>query len=271
VLGDLTVWSALLPYLAAYAIVAASGGWLIARKQPNEIRYKGKIAHQLIGYGVRSHVTNMSSLMNLRLDQLVISLFLAPTQLGLYVVAVTITSAAPLIGNSIAAVALPTIAARRKPEKQIPAVARYIRLTVVLSIAVTVPLLVLAPQVLDIFFGRQFGSVADVARILMVGAFFLGVSWTLRAVLMALGRPLDAGKAELLALGVTVPGLAAFLPLLGLKGAAIVSVLAYSVSAAWSARRAARLVDVSPWAILIPTRTPLTSRGVARLTEEPLA
>ena len=62
----------------------------------------------------------------------------------------------------------------------------------------------------------------------------------LEAVLRAVGTTLDAGFAELMALGATVPGLAILLPLIGLTGAAIASLVAYAISMTWMSRRVSR-------------------------------
>jgi Na+-driven multidrug efflux pump len=89
----------------------------------------------------------------------------------------------------------------------------------------------------------------------LVGAgIALGASRTLEAVLRGLGRPFQAGLAEIIALAVTVGGLAALVPWLGVKGAAVTSLAAYAVSAIVMLALAARALDVRALSLLVPTR-----------------
>jgi O-antigen/teichoic acid export membrane protein len=67
--------------------------------------------------------------------------------------------------------------------------------------------------------------------VLLVASIALGTGRVLEAVLKGLNRPLHAGLAEGAGLIVTAVGLGALLPTLGLMGAAITSLVAYSVTA----------------------------------------
>ena len=191
-------------------------------------------------------------MLNERLDQLVISAVLAPARLGLYVVAVTLTSLISLVGSSVALVALPVLARLRSAPKQLAPARRLIVLTLGLSTLVAVPMIVLTPQLLDFFFGQSFRAATSPTRILLVAAVLLSTSRALGAILKALGRPLQAGLADGIALGVTVVALAALLPLFGLVGAAVASLLAYGVSLTWMIDRTARALSVRPWRLFLP-------------------
>jgi O-antigen/teichoic acid export membrane protein len=175
---------------------------------------------------------------------LLISLFLVPTKLGLYVIAVTLTSATSLVGSSVSLVALPLVARLEGGNHRFEVARHLILVTVGAALAVTVPMVAFAPELLHVFFGRSYVPAANVARVLLVGGVILSTNRTLGALLKGLGRPLDAGMAEFVALGFTIVGLAALLPMLGLMGAAIASVVAYGVSSAWMMRRAARALEV---------------------------
>jgi O-antigen/teichoic acid export membrane protein len=190
-------------------------------------------------------MSNVSSLFNERLDQLLISVFLAPVQLGLYVVAVTLTAVTGLIGQSVALIALPSVAAEDWAATRAAMVRRYIRLTILGATVLTVPMMVLTPTLIDIFFGHAFAPAVTVTRVLLLAAVVLTTTRLVQSILKATGRPLDAGVSEAVALGVTLASLAVLLPWLGILGAGIASLLAYAVSAAWTASRAARALGLS--------------------------
>lgn len=67
-------------------------------------------------------------------------------------------------------------------------------------------------------------------RVLLVASVALGTGRVLEAVLKGVNRPLHAGLAEGAGLIVTAVGLAVLLPTMGLMGAAITSLAAYSVT-----------------------------------------
>jgi O-antigen/teichoic acid export membrane protein len=141
------------------------------------------VARNLLGFGIRSHASTLSNILNERVDQLVISLFLSSRQLGLYVVAVTVTAPITLIGSSIGMVALPGVA-RAKTEVEMRRIAtRFVVGTVILASAVTVPLLALTEPLLGLLFGADFRPVSDVARIQLLASINFSHNRTLGAVL----------------------------------------------------------------------------------------
>jgi len=245
VLGSLTARSAVLVYIAAHltVLMVAFACWL--RTVDLQPRVEASTVRSLVSFGVRSHGGTLAGTLNERLDQLLISVFLAPASLGLYVIAVTLTSVTGLVGASASLVVLPAVARLPPGAARARSAWRTVAATLLGSVAVTVPVFAVLPQLIALFFGGAYGAAVPFARVLLVAAVLLSTNRVLGAILRAVGRPLDAGAAELLALGTTVVGLAALLPLLGLMGAALTSLLAYAVSTAWMARRAIRALGPS--------------------------
>jgi len=253
----LTVRTAVIAYLAANGVTTVAAGAVVFSAEAMQLRFSLALSQQLLWFGLRSHLSNVSLLLNERLDQLVISVFLAPAKLGLYVIAVTMTSLTSLVGSSVAVVVLPVVARLQPGPGRNAAVRNLVRLTLAGSVAITIPLLLLAPVLIDLFFGEAFHGAADVSRVLLVAAVILSTNRTLGAVLKGIGRPFDAGIAEAMALGTTLVGLAALLPAFGLMGAGIVSLLAYAVGGAWMIRQAARALEMPVFALLLPDREEL--------------
>ncbi len=252
--GTLTIQSAAIAYLAANLSIGLVAGVLVWRLGVARPRASTGPARQLLRFGFQSHLGATSSLLNERLDQLLISVFLAPVQLGLYVIAVTMSSLAGLVGSSVSMVALPAVARLQSGAAQRAAARRFAQLTLGVSVVVTVPMALFAPVLLQLFFGAAYRDAAEVSRVLLVAAVALSTGRVIGTLLRAVGRPLDAGIGEVVALAATVVGLAALLPMLGIMGAAIASLVAYSVSLAWTARRAARALNISTSGLLVPNR-----------------
>jgi O-antigen/teichoic acid export membrane protein len=236
VAGRLTVQSATWTYVATYLLTAIAAAAVVVRGRP---RISFALARDLFRFGVRSHLSFVATSLNERLDQLVVSILLAPVSLGLYVVAATLTSVTSLVGSTVSLLALPELARLHDDAARAALARRLGLLTVVGASVVTLPVLLLAPVLLRTAFGPSFAEAATPARILLVGAIALTTARLLGAVLKGLGLPLHAAGGELCALAVTVPALAMLLPPLGLVGAAIASLLAYTTAALWLVRRVA--------------------------------
>jgi O-antigen/teichoic acid export membrane protein len=252
--GVLNVRGAVLVYLAANAVTALVAAVLVQRAERPELQVSYRLARQLLGYGIKSHTSNVSGLLNERLDQLVISIFLAPARLGLYVIAVTMTSITNLVGTSVSFVALPAVARLETPEERAAAARRYIATTVVLSALISVPTLLFTRRLIELLFGAPFSGATSVCRVLLLACVALSTGRAVQAILKAINRPLDAGVAETLALVVTIAALAVLLPALGIMGAGVASLLAYVASTTFALYRAARALKVSAAGLLLPAR-----------------
>lgn len=250
--GELTVLSAAVVYLVANALTLMGAAVAVSRSLEERPHFERAVAQSLWSYGLRSHTSSVPLMLNERVDQLLISIVLAPVQLGLYVVAVTLTSITSLVGSSIAMVSLPTIAPLEDGPARRHLARKHISLTLVASAAVTIPLVVLARPLIELLFGRAFSGAVAAAQVLLVAAGVLATGRVLGAILKAVDRPLEPGKAELGGLLVTLISLAVLLPALGIVGAAIASLLAYAASLAWNVRSAAAALAVSPLALLLP-------------------
>lgn len=242
---ELSVANVAAAYLVANALTGLVAIVLVARAVDARPTVDLRLGRKMLVFGLQSHSGSMSWMMNERMDQLVISIFLAPARLGLYVTAVTLTSLTSLAGTAVATAAFPVVAKLHDLRARRETVRHYVRVALLVSVAASLPLFVLAPWVIDLFFKDVYSDAANVARVLLIAAVVLSLNRVLGASLKAIGRPLDTGIAEAAALVVTMGGLALLLPLMGIMGAAIVSLAAYSVSTAWLLQRTARALEIS--------------------------
>lgn len=247
----LTTRNAVFVYLGSYTATATAAIGFLFAVRPLGLRFHRGQIERLVRFGVKSYLSSASRLLNERLDQLIISIILPAVTLGLYAVAYTVTSLTGMIGQSVAFVALPAVA-HAEGAYQRKVAQRYISMTVVSTTILTIPLLVLAPQVIRSVFGVSFEAAAGPARILLVATVVYSVGRVVDSVLKGANRPLEAGIAEVVALAVMATGLAALVPTLELTGAAMASMLAYTVSTAWMLWRAAACLDVPIMALVIP-------------------
>ena len=90
--SELTVTSAMFAYLASQLVTVLIAAILVLPSTGPPSRPERLLAREMLAYGLRSQLSTISNLLNERVDQLVISIVLAPASLGLYVVAWTMTS-----------------------------------------------------------------------------------------------------------------------------------------------------------------------------------
>ena len=252
--GHLDVRTAVLIYLAATLLSAAMAVGMVKSLLRERLVVRRVTAHELLAFGVRSFASTIAWRLNERIDQPFIAALLAPSQLGLYVTAVTLSSLPLLIGSSVIFVALPVMSGLEDLEERRRLASAVIGVTLIASALLTVPLFAGAGFLLGLFFGADFAVVAPVARILLVASVVISLNRAVESVLIGIGRPADAAKAELLTLPVTAVGLVALLPVIGLPGAGWTSLAAYVMAFVLMSRRAARALDTTRRRLLMPER-----------------
>jgi O-antigen/teichoic acid export membrane protein len=105
-----------------------------------------------------------------------------------------------------------------------------VRRYAIASLAFAVLLALALPALVPLVFGSEFSPAVPVAEVLLLGTVLMGAKDVLAGGAQAVGRPWLASRCELVALVVTAAGLAALLPLFGVMGAAIASVIAYGTA-----------------------------------------
>lgn len=217
----------------ANAVTAAIAFGMIVRTGWWSWRPDAHLIGRLLGYGLRVHLGSVASILNLRLDQMLMSALLQPSILGLYVVAVTVSGGVSLAASAVGQVAFPRIAGLESPAAKEFALGRFMRLGLSMSLLSAVVLWWLAPGLLGLFFGEAYVPATEAARILILAAIPLSCNLLLAANFKAFERPIVASKAEMLSVVVTGVALWTLLPGCGALGAAWASLLAYSVTCAF--------------------------------------
>lgn len=253
--GDLDVRTGMWSYLGANVISAALAVVMARRLLRDRLTASRSTARELLAFALRSFASTAAWRLNQRIDQPIIAALLAPAQLGLYVTAVTLSSLALLIGSSVIFVALPIMASLDDADERRRLARAVIGVTLTASALLTLPLLAAAGALLDLLFGSEFAAVAPVARILLVASVVLSVNRAIESVLIGIGRPADAAKAEILTLPVTATGLIVLLPMIGLVGAGWTSLAAYLTAFVLMSRRAATALGTTQRQLLLPGRT----------------
>jgi O-antigen/teichoic acid export membrane protein len=182
-------------------------------------------ARTIARYGIRAQVGSIVLLLNARLDFALVGALAGPGPLGIYAVASRYAELLRLPALALNYVLYPAYARRQAAAESDARAA--LRRTAWLPAAGAVPLAVLAPVVLPVFYGPAFREAVVPALILLVGMAGGGVTGVVTAYLSASGRPgmtsaaLGAGLVVTLLLDVLL------IPPYGVVGAAVASTTAY--------------------------------------------
>lgn len=185
------------------------------------------LGKQMLKYGAKVQVGNVSGLANQSLDQVLLAAWLPPVYLGLYVVAVSAASVCLVFSQAVQMVSTPGIARCESQSQRAAVLESVFRRYWVFSLLLTVAIALIIPLTLPIVFGVNFKGAIWPAEILLLGGFLIGAKEVLAGGAQALGNPWLGSKAQLMALIVTVGLLYVLLPSMGITGAAIATSAAY--------------------------------------------
>jgi O-antigen/teichoic acid export membrane protein len=254
VAGMVTVRGVALATLAANLVTLAAASELVWRRGWIGLPDWGVTGRQLLRFGLRAQLGSLASLLNLRLDQMLMSMLMSASLLGIYIVGTTVAGLAVLAPAVIVIVAAPKISGQPDLDGKLQAWGRLLRISILLQLVVAAVLWILTPLAISLGFGPSFEMSAPVTRILIVASLPLGINMLLSAGFRAFNDPLTPSKAELISLVATVAGLWLLLRRLGPEGAAYASLAAYSITCAFLFGRTRARLRISVRDLLVPSR-----------------
>jgi O-antigen/teichoic acid export membrane protein/O-antigen ligase len=185
---------------------------------------------QMTKFGLKGLFGTLSPIESFRLDQAVVGLFLNPVALGLYVVAQALTNLSRVVAATVGMVAYPQVASQSDPRAARRALWRYFFFGVALSVLVIAPLEVVTGELITLFFGSEFSDATSIARILLLGTFFLAGRRVLTDGINGLGYPGLGTVAEVASWVLLLPALAILLPQYGAEGVALSLTISWGAS-----------------------------------------
>jgi len=205
----------------------------------------------LLKFGLPLAASTVPTVLNLRMDQMLMAAVLPSKSLGLYVAAAAWSAAVTQAFVAVAWVLFPRVAAA-PPDQRAAVLGRGLRLGMAVGLPVTMVVAVLAPVGVPLLFGKPFQEAVYPAVVLVFAAGIAGVNVVLEEGLLGLGRSIDVFWGETFGLAATILGLALLLKPFGIFGAAMVSLVAYSATTAMLAYRVKLATNVSVKTLFIP-------------------
>jgi O-antigen/teichoic acid export membrane protein len=200
------------------------------------------LARRVCGYGVRGQVGGVMTLLNLRLDFMILSLMAGPAVLGVYAIASKFAELLKIPSVALTYVLYPEYS--RIGPRAAAARARVQMRTAGLAVgAAAVPIWMTAGFLIPTIYGSAFQAAVTPARIITIGLVLEGVAGVISAYLYGIGRPGLNSWGIGIGLAVTVILDLTLIPSFQAKGAAVASAAAYITSTLallWLFRRTSR-------------------------------
>lgn len=238
--------SIVVTWLAAAADVVAVG--LLARRMPpgSRVSYRG-----LAGYGFKVYPASITSYFNYRIDTYIIqAVMLSPeAPLGLYSMAVTMAELIFYVPDSVTMIFLPRVAGLPQAEAD-ALLPRVSRLTVLMTVLAA---LALVPTAwLGIHLVLPNSTTVSAFYVLLPAVISLSVSKVMSSYVAGRGRPGPISVGSVIAVCVNIAANLILIPIYGIVGASLASLISYTASAAILLAVACRLSRHSLWQLIVP-------------------
>jgi O-antigen/teichoic acid export membrane protein len=252
-LGIIVLWAVgkltLTGVVAAFAVslIAQTGYSAVVaiRLVGRQSRPDRSLIAPLYGYGAKAWLARMPELINVNVDQLVLSVLpaVAVAQLGNYTVAASLSWLALPASVAFGSVAFPRIA-RASDEREARRIERIsLRGAAVIAGGTIGLVCVLAPFLVPKLFGAGYRDAIFALWLLAPGTVFLALDRVLGDLLQGRGQPLMRSIGQGLGAILTIVLLLILIPPFGIRGAAAASSVTYAavfVFLMWALRHARR-------------------------------
>lgn len=212
----------------------------------------GILRRDLLSYGISVHFGTAVAFVAERLDQMIISIILPAADLGLFVIATTLSRLPLVFASTMATVSFPKIASMADEASRAAVFGRYARITSMVVLPASLALAAVMPWLLPLFFGRSFAAAVPIAWVQIAAAVPLSLKVMMSGGFKACDKGWIAGQAEIATLVLSAAALAALVPLYGLMGAAIAGVIAQTGALVFMAVKARQALGISPADLLWP-------------------
>ena len=245
--GHLTVTSACITMICSQASSMLLSLFAVLHQlrpswEPNWKEFRNSLKFSLRDYpGVVADYTT------LRLDQLMLGGMASNMSIGLYVIAVRLSEMTTLAADAIADALMPEVAASETANRAEMLTVRSLRLAIYMHLVLLGPLWLAAPFLLRILFGESFVPATSAFRWLLLAAGVWSCGSILISGLRGFGHPGVSTVARFSASVVSGVALLILLPRWGITGAAISSLIGYSVMLGIALVGFAKMRGLSLW------------------------
>lgn len=204
--------------------------WILRLSGPFSLRLHREYARNVVVYGLQAHAANILGFLNYRADVLIVNLFLNPTAVGQYTIAVAVGETLWLVSYAASTVLFPKVASETDEEKKkglTPFVARTVLLFTVLGAAAVYGV---SGWFVPFAYSSDYAPAIAPLRALLPGIIALAVWRPLANDIAGRGKPLLNSYIMAVSAAANVGFNVLLIPRLGITGAAWASTISYAIS-----------------------------------------
>lgn len=247
---------------AAAAVVALVAGYAVLLRS-DRLAFDLPLLKRMLGYGTRLWWGSLFQILNFRLDVIILQFFRPLSAVGYYVVAQAVAELVNGLAIAFQSSVLPLVSSDDDEEGRRRTTSSALRHQLILTVCAVLVVATVGPVVLLFGFGPAYRAALLPMLILLPGILMLNTGTVAGASLGGRGRPGTSSVLAGISLIVTLIADFALIPLFGVPGAAVASLLAYSTYGALSLIMLARITGDSPLRLIAPTRADLRAYPAA--------
>ena len=181
-------------------------------------------------YGSRYYFGKISNQMNFQVGTIILAMFAAEDEIGLFDLASQIAVRTMIIPNTLITILIPKVAGDKDGKKEL--VAQCVRLTGLIYGMLMILLAVFAKPIVAVVFPPAFLPIVPLIRILTIGVVVRSCGKVLVPYFLGTNHPGISSISVAIGAITNVAALWVLLPMIGLSGAAIGMTLGYLASSA---------------------------------------
>jgi len=227
--SNFTINTALASYLVASVLIVIII-FITLRKSIGKFNFsihKG-YTKDAFTYGVKSYFSNVISFLHLRIDQLLINLFLNPVAVGFYAVAAGLTERLWMLSESAATILFPRVSSENNEEEKKRFTPLLCRNVLAITIIGAVVLYFLGEWLITLLYSSDFLESFSPFKILLIGTIFVSGSKILANDIAGRGKPMVNTYINIASLIIDVVLNILLIPPHGIAGAAYATTISYS-------------------------------------------
>ena len=144
---------------------------------------------QMLTYSVKIWFGDISQLVNSRVDQFLIGVFLSSQELGIYTVAISVAGFTGIFANAVRTIMLPSIIGRKSFQEKITETLNFFKKYWFFSIFFHAIFALILPFLIPFVFGNTYSESIIICQILIVGSFFVNAKTVLSGGVLGMGFP----------------------------------------------------------------------------------
>jgi O-antigen/teichoic acid export membrane protein len=220
---------------SALAAALAGAYLLVLEARRDTVVDHGDSLSRAVRFGLQSWGSNLLQQINYRLDLLILGGFASAGAVGVYSVAVTVTSIAGILPQALGTVLFPRVASLDESmvageitvEDSDAAVAKSVRHAVLLTLPAAVAIGLLLLVAVPLLYGSEFANTTALGFVLLPGVLILGIGKVLSYTIAGRGYPRYVLYVGAITVPLTLALYFALIPVFHAWGAATASLLSY--------------------------------------------